>query len=122
MGTVGNSVGCGVRLFQLAMTRNSSLGKTYAVAAGVSTELGCQCDSGTEVEENVEQVQSSWDEFVEGQALSEVDENQIEECEQAEYCREHGVVDDRWVSGESFSNHVTDETHDDYREDELERG
>lgn len=87
----------------------------------MSTKFGGQGNSSTEEEEDVEQVEGSWDEFVDGEFFLEADRNKVEEGEHGEYGHEHGVVDDRRVAGESGGNHVTDESHDDGREDQLFR-
>lgn len=87
----------------------------------MGSKLSSQCNSCAEQEEDVEQVECSWDEFVDSELLFDAYRNEVEQREHGEDGDEHCVVDDGWVAGKGRSDHVADETHNYGGKDKLYR-
>jgi len=64
------------------------------IAAAMSTKLCSHGNCRTEVEEDVEEIQGSWNKLVECEFFPEANGDEVEEREHAEYGYEHVVVDD----------------------------
>lgn len=106
---------------QSGFSENCKL-RSYAIAARVSTKLSRKCNSCTEEEQDVKQIQGCWDEFVDCEFLLEADRNEVEEREQGEHSDEHSVVDHRWVSREGGGDDVANQPHNYNGEGELHTG
>lgn len=94
-------------------------GKPYLVAAAVAPKSSGESDRVGEEEDKVQSVQDDHDDRVDGPVGVERRRDEVEEREQRERRRPHGIVDCRGVSGEGLRDHVTDEGHDEDRPDEL---
>lgn len=88
------------------------------VAAAVRTESSGESDGRAEPEEDNDGVKSEWDRGHDGPLLLDGRRDQENEREHGDDGAEHGVVDDGRVG--AHGDHVTDESHDDERAEELE--
>lgn len=88
------------------------------VAARVNTELGSENNTGNEGEESGQQVENTEDEW-DGERIHESGGETIEDIKETEDADEDGIVDVAWVTSESRSDDITDETGDDDQEDQL---
>jgi isopentenyldiphosphate isomerase len=82
---------------------------TYSVAAAVNSELGSENDTSDKCEKSSERVHSkerNWDR----QTFHESCNSSINQDQPAEDTGEDSIVDARWVSSESFSNDVSDQS------------
>lgn len=85
----------------------------------MNSEVSSSSDTTNKEEDNVQAVKNGHDHRV-GDAADECSRDEVEESEHAEDCDEHVVVDNRWVTGVSLGDHVTDQGHDEESPDELE--
>lgn len=90
---------------------------THIVAAAVRTESSGESDGRAEPEKNNDGVKSEWNRGHNRPLLLDGRGNQENEREHGDDGAEHCVVDDGWVG--AHGNHVTDESHDDQRTEEL---
>lgn len=93
--------------------------ESYLVAAAVALKSSREGNRVREKEAKVQSVEDDHDDRVDGPVGVERRREEVEEREQPERRRPHGVVDRCRVSGEGLRDHVTDEGHDKDREDEL---
>ena len=90
---------------------------TYAVAAAVHVQVGWQCDTSDEGEDDVQDVKRDWHGPVEDEGVPDGGWDQVDECEHAPGADEHAVGDDGWSRGDGF--HVTDKSEDEENPEEL---
>jgi hypothetical protein len=91
---------------------------TYAVAAAVDSKLSSEDNSGDEGQKGGDRVhndQNDWDR----QTLHHGRNTAIDQYQPAENADEDRIVDTRWVSGESFSDDISNQRGCKKRPEEL---
>jgi len=95
------------------------LSVTYLVVAGMHFEVSSHGDRTAEPEDSVEQVKTSWNEFVEGKILLEANGDEVEQRNHREDRYKHVVVDDGWIACKRHCDDVTHKGHHEESKEEL---
>lgn len=93
--------------------------ETYTVATVPTLQFSRKGNPRSKKENGVQGIQHNHDNGVAGPVDVDRGRDEIEQCEQGEGGRVHGIVDRPWVAGEGIVEHVTDEGHDEDAEYEL---
>lgn len=95
---------------------------TYFVPARVYSEVRCKRDGSAEEEQSIKRIHADHSHRMAGQSFSYGRGNQVDEGQHAENRDEHGIIDDRRVTGVCFCDHVPDQGDDEESPQELRSG